>query len=128
MELDEVIKYFQNKVMDLEAEFYDTTILYGLHFTKEGRASYLKSVEALRQIADWLTELKRLQSMGSHLDGYETEDYVFSYYESKDLIGITVYNVRADEYFVEHIDLSSGLSHDEFVKMCNEYTLSKENQ
>lgn len=26
MELDEAIKYFQNKVMDLEAEFYDTTI------------------------------------------------------------------------------------------------------
>ena len=77
-----------------------------------------------RQIAEWLTELKRLQSLEYHVDTYEINDYTFEYHEMCGLNTIAICSwdkmgvlVRTD-YAIES---SSPMSHDDFVDWCKRW-------
>ena len=75
------------------------------------------------QIAEWLRELKRLQSLEWHKDYYETSEYLFSYDESY-ITSISVWDIERSEV-IEMSTLSEPLSHEEFVNWCKTWIIRK---
>lgn len=86
----------------------------------------LKCAEEHRQLAAWLKELKRLQSISTHGDVYDEGEFMFSYFECQGESHISVYRDGHEPVqFLQSDALSEPFSHEQFVEWCKEYMRRK---
>lgn len=121
MELDEAIKHCEDKAKELRKEKRRMAVTG----REQEWADCLQCAEEHEQLAEWLTDYKRLKTLESHADSYETDRHCFSYYESKETAGITVWNCTNMRQ-LEHVNLAATFSHEEFVDWCKAYFTNKE--
>lgn len=122
MELDEAIKHCEEKAKELSDKAYSQ---WGKNMTEEQAYDCNECAREHEQLAEWLTDYKRLKTLESHADSYETDRHCFSYYESKETAGITVWNCTNMRQ-LEHVSLAATFSHKEFVDWCKAYFTNKE--
>lgn|GEM_PF-4794169 len=129
MELSEAIKHAEDKAEELES----TCALWKRLADEKGLSMpsdyepCKKCAEEHRQLAEWLKELKRLQSLEVHQDTYEENDVLFSYHEMMGLCTISVCTPISTEWIKYTIDVDRFMSHNDFVEWCKNWLKENKN-
>ena len=122
MNLDEAIEHAEEVAESLEDE---GTLEMNLKFGNT-REQCLECAKEHRQLAAWLKELKRLQSISTHGDVYDEGEFMFSYFECQGESHISVYQDGHEPVrFLQSDALSEPFSHEQFVEWCKEYMRRK---
>lgn len=130
MTLDEAIKHCEEKAEELNHE-----VKIWVHCPNDPNKEKdikdfedcKKCAEEHRQLAEWLKELKRLQSLEVRQDTYEENDVLFSYHEMMGLCSISVCTPVSTEWIKYTIDVGVFMSHNDFVEWCKNWIKENKN-
>ena len=129
MTLNEAIKHASEKAQELYADITYKMCEQGLKSTDKAYEACMKCADEHAQLADWLRELRRLQSLEAHVDTYEAGDYSFSYHEMAGLYTINVMIIKGGQYTHLHeYSLEVPHSHEGFKCWCDNWLSTQEGQ